>query len=87
MHSSLPPESEKGQGHHVLMTATSWVDQIVKAKQVKDGGVVRRAVADVERLDAFEEIDRRAKLNGWDAIETGDQLIVLCHKGHLTIHC
>ncbi|MEW1705937.1 hypothetical protein AB0230_01740 [Microbacterium sp. NPDC089190] len=65
---------------------SAWVDQIFGAGQVGSGGVVRRNVADVAAYGAFDEIVDRAKANGWHVIETGNQIIVLCHAGALVIH-
>ena len=66
---------------------SAWVDRIFDAYQVQAGGVVRRATRNVERYGAFDEIVRRAQANGWHVIETGDQIVVLCHEGSLVIHC
>lgn len=65
---------------------SAWVDQIFTAQQVRNGGVVRRArwYIDQARLD---EIIDRATDRGWHVIETGDQIVVLCHEGSLIIHC
>jgi hypothetical protein len=66
---------------------SSWVDQIFKAAQTGSGGVVRRSIYDVQRLGVLEEIVDRAIDEGWHVIETGDQIVVLCHPGRLNILC
>ncbi|MDR6691328.1 hypothetical protein J2X55_002240 [Microbacterium sp. 1154] len=65
---------------------SAWVDQMFAAGQVAVGGVVRRSVNDVIDQGAFDEIVQRAKDNGWHVIETGGQIVVLCHAGALVIH-
>ncbi len=56
----------------------AWVEQMFTAKSAARGGVVRRAVRDVERevgRDLFmDEVDRR----GYHLIECGGQFVVIC---------
>jgi hypothetical protein len=66
---------------------SAWVDNIFNAQQVTSGGVVRRSTYDVARLDALDEIVDRAMHEGWHVIETGGQVVVLCHTGALKIYC
>lgn len=63
------------------------VRQIFTAQQAQMGGVVRRSLYDVERLASVEEVVKEARARGYHVIETGDQLVVLCHTGALHIHC
>ncbi len=65
---------------------SAWVDQMFAAGQAAVGGVVRRSVTDVATYGAFDEIVDRAKANGWHVIETGGQIVVLCHGGALQVH-
>ena len=64
----------------------AWVDQIFQADAAK-GGVVRRARADVDKYASLTEIIAEACARGFHVIETGDQVVVLCHPGQLVIHC
>lgn len=66
---------------------SSWVDTMFGAEQARSGGVVRRSVYDIDRLGVFDEIVERAKEQDFHVIETGDQLVVLCHSGSLKIYC
>lgn len=66
---------------------SAWVDQMFNAQQTATGGVVRRSVDDVMRYDALSEIIMRAQQSGWHVIETGDQIVVLCHPGSMQIFC
>ena len=60
--------------------------QLFSAKSVQRGGVVRRAVRDVERevgRDAMvEEVARR----GFHLLECAGQFIIVCNSDHLTVH-
>ncbi|MBN9104207.1 MAG: hypothetical protein J0I14_04315 [Propionibacteriaceae bacterium] len=67
---------------------SAWVDQFFDADQARTGGVIRRSVYDIrEHRGALDEIIDRAKEEDFHVIETGDQIVVLCHSGALTIYC
>jgi hypothetical protein len=67
------------------------MERIFQADQVANGGVVRRATRNVATFGAsggglaglVEEASRR----GFHVIETGDQIVILCHAGVLKVHC
>jgi hypothetical protein len=63
-----------------------WLGQIFAAKAVASGGVIRRNrrwVEDEIGRDRFvAEVQRR----GFHLLETGDQLIVVCHCGPIRMH-
>ncbi len=64
------------------------VDQMfLSSQQARSGGVVRRSLHDVNRLGTLPEIIQRAHRKGFHVIETGGQLVLLCHEGELIIHC
>jgi len=60
--------------------------QLFSAKAARTGGVVRRAVRDVEneigRDALIAEVDRR----GFHLIECAGQFIIICAPDHLTVH-
>lgn len=63
-----------------------WCARIFDAKAARSGGIVRRAVKDVER-----EIGRVAFINevtrrGFHLVECGGQFIVICNAGKMTVH-
>lgn len=64
-----------------------WMNQIFEAKKAQDGGVVRRAVADVKKYGSVAELKRRVRENEFHLIRTGDQYVVLCHRGTLKVIC
>jgi hypothetical protein len=63
-----------------------WIAQIFAAKAAGTGGVIRRNrkwVEDEVGRDRFvAEVQRR----GFHLLETGDQLIVVCHQGPIRMH-
>lgn len=75
--------------HHFVQNAVntnpSWCDTIFAAKAVKTGGIVRRAVRDVDRevgRDAFiAEVSRRR----FHLIENNGQYIIICNREPVTV--
>ena len=64
-----------------------WPAAVFGAKSVCQGGLVRRAVRDVERevgRDLFEaEVARR----GFHLVQSGDQFPIICNSAPLRIIC
>ncbi len=61
------------------------MDQLFGAKAVRDGGVVRRKLKDVDREVGrdilLEEVNRR----GYHAVICGGQFIIICNSGRLQV--
>jgi hypothetical protein len=66
---------------------SKWIEQIFEAKIVKKEGVVRRDKYDVHRYASLAALLEYVRENDWHLVETGDQYVVLCHKGAMKIHC
>jgi len=65
-----------------------WLMRVFDAGQANEGGVVRRARANIEHYGGgMGPLIDYARRRGWHVIETGDQVVVLCHEGDLRIHC
>lgn len=64
-----------------------WIDQMFEAQAVRDGGVIRRSVADVNRYASLDLLVERVKAEGFHLVQTGDQYVVLCHHGHFQVIC
>ncbi|MCK0095683.1 hypothetical protein MWU60_08885 [Yoonia sp. F2084L] len=64
----------------------SWCRRIFDAKAARSGGIVRRAVKDVEReigrVAFVSEVSRR----GFHLVECGGQFIVICNAGKMIVH-
>lgn len=58
-----------------------WLNQIFSAKAVLNGGVVRRSRRWVEAEIGHDLFERTVRARGYHLIETGDQLVVICHSG------
>ncbi len=66
---------------------SAWLDQIFQADAAANGGVVRRSRADVDEYSSLGDLIDEARKRGFHVIETGGQVVILCHSGELLIHC
>ena len=65
-----------------------WLSDIFSAATVGNGGVVRRAVSDVRKHGGgLKRLKAEVKRRGFHLIRTGDQYVILCHKGDLRMVC
>jgi hypothetical protein len=63
-----------------------WLAQIFEAKAVRGGGVVRRAVRDVEREVGRARLAREVAERGFHMIECGGQFVIICRTSDLVVH-
>lgn len=56
------------------------------AKAVAQGGVIRRNRNSVAREIGRERIFREVEARGFHLLETGEQLVVVCHTGKAYLH-
>ncbi len=60
--------------------------QLFSAKAALKGGIVRRAVRDVEREVGREAMIAEVARRGFHLIECADQFVIICASDHLTVH-
>lgn len=65
----------------------NWCDAVFSAKAVEKGGIVRRAVQDVEREIGREAFLREVRRRGFHLVEVGGQFLVICNGGQLKVLC
>lgn len=70
-----------------LVPHPGWIEAAFSAKAVSNGGLIRRAVRDVEREVGRDLFIREVRRRGFHLIECGGQFIVICNAGHLQLHC
>lgn len=68
-------------------TASTWLDTLFSAQAVAKGGVVRRAVRDVEREVGRQHLVTEVRRRGFHLVECGGQFIVICNTGQLQVVC
>ncbi|WP_333816028.1 N-(5'-phosphoribosyl)anthranilate isomerase [Tabrizicola sp.] len=61
------------------MSPERWVTQMFSARTAAEGGIVRRRVADVERLVGRDRFIREIARRGFRAVENGGHFIVFCN--------
>ena len=66
--------------------ADMWIDQLFSAKAVEGGGVIRRNRNWVAREIGRDRFFREVEARGFHLLETGEQLVVVCHTGKIHLH-
>ena len=69
------------------ITNRSWANAVFTANAAAKGGVVRRAVRDVEREIGRDAFVREVRRRGYHMIEVGGQFLVICNPGQMTVIC
>ncbi len=64
---------------------SDWCDQIFDAKSVSRGGIVRRAVRDVEREIGRDRLIAEVRARGFHLVECGGQFLIICNAGQLWV--
>lgn len=70
-----------------LSRPAPWLEAVFDALAVQKGGVVRRAVRDVEREVGRAAFEREVRRRGFHLVECGGQYIIICNSGQLRIVC
>lgn len=65
----------------------AWFDRLFASKAVAHGGVIRRAVADVEREVGRAALELEVRRRGFHLIECGGQFIIVCSGGPIRLVC
>lgn len=65
----------------------NWLAEIFAAKAAKRGGIVRRAVRDVEREIGRDALVAEVKRRRFHLVENGGQFIIICNDGGLRVIC
>lgn len=64
----------------------AFLHQLFSAKAAQGGGIVRRAVRDVEREVGRDAIIAEVERRGYHLLECAGQFIIVCASDHLTVH-
>ncbi len=75
------------QHYRPLTRHSGWIDAAFSARAVAEGGIIRRAVRDVEREVGRDAFLREVRRRGFHLIECGGQFILICNPGQLQLHC
>ena len=69
----------------VPITPDRWIVQLFSAKSVAEGGIIRRKVADVERLVGRQRFLYEVRRRGYHAVENSGQFIVFCNQHPINV--
>ena len=64
-----------------------WFNRIFMAKAVTKGGVVRRAVRNVDREIGRERPEAEVRARGFHLPECGGQFIIICNPAAMKVIC
>ena len=69
------------------MSPYASINDIFRAASAKNGNVVRRKIANVDKYASLKYLLKEVQDRGFHLIETGDQYIIVCNTGKLKVHC
>lgn len=75
------------KGPRRIPSGSAWIASIFTSQQARSYGVARRARADVKKHASFSALRMEVKRRGFHMIRSGDQYIILCHRGDVRIIC
>ncbi len=64
-----------------------WADSMFAAKAAVNGGVIRRAIRDVDRDIGRAAFELEVRRRGFHLIECDNQYIVICNAGRINVIC
>jgi hypothetical protein len=64
-----------------------WLDQIFRAKAAREGGVIRRKLADIDREIGRAALEREVRRRGYHMLECGGHAVILCTREPIRILC
>ena len=62
-----------------------WLDLIFSAKSAQNGSGVRRNISWVEKEIGRQTFENAVRDRGFHLIETGNQFIMICHRGEIRL--
>lgn len=64
-----------------------WLLQLFSAKTAREGGIVRRAVRDVEQIIGRHNFEFELRRRGYHAVENAGQYIIFCNNESVRLLC
>lgn len=69
------------------MSPYEFINHIFEAKAAKNGGIVRRKIANVEKFASIQYLIQEVKERGFHLIEIEDQFVIFCNNGCFKLRC
>ncbi len=69
------------------LPADVWLLQLFSAKSAREGGIVRRAVRDVEQIIGRHNFEYELRRRGFHAVENAGQYVIFCNNEVVRLLC
>lgn len=60
--------------------ADRWIVQLFSARAVAEGGIIRRSIADVDRLIGRDRLLHEVRRRGYRLVENAGQFVIFCNR-------
>jgi hypothetical protein len=70
-----------------LLPPDIWLLQLFSAKSAREGGIVRRAVRDVEQIIGRHNFECELRRRGYHAVENAGQYVIFCNNETVRMLC
>ncbi|MDP3747663.1 MAG: hypothetical protein Q8Q88_11525 [Phenylobacterium sp.] len=67
--------------------SNSFIEDIFNSQQARNGGIVRRSLAWVERFASVFALKAEVQRRGFHMVISGDQAVIFCNDGDIAIAC
>jgi len=67
------------------MSPYEFINRLFEANAVKNGGIVRRKIENVEKYASFKYLIKEVEARGFHLIQTGDQYVIICNAGNFKL--
>lgn len=65
---------------HPPLPPDLWLHRIFHAKSARDDGIVRRSLADIDRVIGRDRLERELLRRGYHAVENAGQIVIFCNN-------
>ena len=63
-----------------ISQSDTWMLQVFSSKAAREGGVIRRQVADVDRIVGQRRFQREIQRRGFSVVENAGQYVIFCNR-------
>ena len=74
------------KAHPLPPSPDGYLADVFSAKSASDGGVIRRKVADVDRIAGRDTFLSYCRAHGFRVIENNGHFVVLCNRAPVLLH-
>ena len=67
------------------MSPYAYINAIFSSKQAKNGGVVSRQIANVQKYASTQFLIEEVKRQGFHIVEIANQYIIICNSGDIKL--